>query len=96
MALSIKNTSFWDLWLMKLLRNFASVKYQCLLLLYCPTIWGMFHTNSTTKLPWITATEGLTFLSGTFITLAASRVISRGSSSCASDTPTSEDFNTDK
>lgn len=67
--------SFWDLWLMKVFRNFASVKYQWLFLLYVPVIWGMFHINEATKLPWISATVGLGFLGGGFITLATSRLI---------------------
>lgn len=69
--------SFWDLWLQKIFRNLASVKYQWLLLLYVPVIWGMFHINEATKLPWISATVGLGFLGGGFVTLATSRIISK-------------------
>jgi hypothetical protein len=71
------NKSFWDLWLMKIFRNLASVKYQWLFFLYVPVIWGMFHINAATKLPWISATLGLGFLGGGFITLATSRIITR-------------------
>ncbi len=67
--------SFWDLWLQKIFRNLASVKYQWLVFLYVPVIWGMFHINAATKLPWISASLGLGFLGGGFITLATSRII---------------------
>ncbi len=69
--------SFWDLWLQKVWRNFASVKYQWLFLLYVPVIWGMFNINSVTKLPWISATLGLGFLGGGFVTLATSRIVAK-------------------
>ena len=75
--ISIFNRTFWDLFIQKLLRNVASVKYQWLLFLYIPTIWGMFHLNPKTEAPWVSAVEGLTFLGGGFITLATSRIIAR-------------------
>lgn len=68
---------FWSLWAMKIFRNFASIKFQWLVLLYVPTIWGMFNFKPNTADPWISAFEGLTFLGGGFITLAASRVLAR-------------------
>ena len=77
--LSIFNRTFWDMWFMKLLRNLASVKYQWLLLLYIPIIWGMFHINEKTNEPWISAALGLSFLGGGFLTLATSRLISQSS-----------------
>ncbi len=69
--------SFWDLWLQKIFRNFASVKYQWLFLLYVPVIWGMFNCPEGSKVPWISAAQGLAFLGGGFITLATSRMIAR-------------------
>ena len=75
--LSIHDGTFWDLWFQKVFRNFDSVKYQWLLFMYVPVIWGMFNINELTKLPWISATEGLTFLGGGFITLATSRIIAK-------------------
>lgn len=72
---SIFNRSFIDLWLQKIFRNFASAKYQWLLLLYFPTIWGMFNVNDKTNEPWIPASVGLSFLGCGFITLATSRMI---------------------
>jgi O-antigen/teichoic acid export membrane protein len=80
--LSIKNSTFWDLWVQKLLRNVASVKYQWLLFLYIPVIWGMFHLKppvppAVVGDPWISASVGLTFLGGGFITLATTRIIAR-------------------
>jgi len=76
---SISNRSFWDLWIQKMLRNVASVKYQWLLFLYVPVIWGMFHIRPDTGEPWISATLGLGFLGGGFITLATSRLVARTS-----------------
>lgn len=74
---TITDRSFWDLWIQKLLRNVASVKYQWLLFMYIPVIWGMFHMPEGSKVPWISATLGLGFLGGGFITLATSRIIAR-------------------
>ncbi len=74
---TITDRSFWDLWAMKLLRNVASVKYQWLFFLYVPVIWGMFHMKPGTTEPWISATIGLGFLGGGFLTLATSRIIAR-------------------
>jgi len=74
--LSIFNGSFWDLWVQKLLRNVASVKYQWLCFLYIPVVWGMFHLGPDNQ-PWISSALGLGFLGGGFITLATSRIIVR-------------------
>lgn len=71
--------TFWDLFIMKIFRNIASVKYQWLLLLYIPTIWGMFNLNDKTGEPWVPAALGLGFLGGGFVTLATSRIITRTS-----------------
>lgn len=76
---SIFNGTFWDAWVQKVLRNVASVKYQWLTLIYIPVVWGMFNICPETKLPWISATLGLSFLGGAFITLATSRIIARTS-----------------
>ena len=65
--------SFWNLWWQKNFRNFASAKYQWLFLLYLPTIYGMFNEGLTSGEPWISATLGLSFLGGGFITLALGR-----------------------
>lgn len=92
--LSVFNRTFWNLWLMKIFRNIASVKYQWLLFLYVPVIWGMFHLNEKTGAPWITAMEGLTFLGGGFITLATSRLIAQ--SSLVEDSESINTINTDK
>lgn len=75
--ISFFNRSFWNLWLMKIFRNIASVKYQWMLFLYIPVLWGMFNLNEKTGDPWISATLGLGFLGGAFITLATSRIIAR-------------------
>lgn len=76
--LSICNLTFWDMWIQKLFRNVASMKFQWLLLLYIPVIWGMFHMMpGDGGKPWISATIGLSFLGGGFVTLATSRIIAR-------------------
>jgi hypothetical protein len=92
--LSFFNSTFWNLWFMKIFRNIASVKYQWLLFLYIPTIWGMFNLNEKTNEPWISATLGLTFLGGGFITLATSRLISQ--SSLTEDVDDGNTLNTDR
>lgn len=92
--LSVFNRTFWNLWLMKLFRNIASVKYQWLLFLYIPTIWGMFHINEKTNSPWISSMEGLAFLGGGFLTLATSRLIAQ--SSLVEDSESINNINTDK
>ena len=82
--LSVFRKDFWDLWLQKLLRNIASMKFQWLSLLYVPVVIGMFDgqwmklADGTMK--WVSKigiAEGLTFLGGGFITLATSRIIAR-------------------
>lgn len=75
--LTVFGKSFWDLWLQKIFRNLASVKYQWLVFLYVPTIYGMFTIREGTvpPEPWISAALGLGFLGGGFITLAGSRMI---------------------
>ena len=92
--LSIFKRNFWNLWLMKIFRNVASMKFQWLLLIYIPTIWGMFHMNEAVKpiAPWISAELGLSFLGGGFVTLATSRIIAR--TKLTEDT--NGDFDTDK
>jgi hypothetical protein len=77
--LSATNSSFWDLWTQKVFRNFASMKFQWLLLLYVPIVWGMFHVIPGTDPPqvWIPATTGCSFLGGGFVTLALGRIYAK-------------------
>ena len=89
--LSFFNRTFWNLFLMKLFRNIASVKYQWMALLYIPVIYGMFTINEKTGNPWISATLGLGFLGGSFVTLATSRIITR-----TKLTENNNEFDTDK
>ena len=79
--ISVYNSSFWDLWFQKIFRNFASVKYQWLALLYIPIVWGMFNIipDSLPIERWISPTLGLSFLGGGFVTLALGRIIVRTS-----------------
>ena len=74
--LSIYGKEFWDLWLMKLLRNVASIKYQFLMAFFILVAYGMFNLGPDGK-PWISAAKGLAFLGGGFLTLATARIISR-------------------
>jgi len=92
--LSIFKSNFWDLWIQKLLRNVASMKFQWLVILYVPVIWGMFHMNTAVEpaVPWISAELGLGFLGGGFITLATSRIIARTKLTSS----TNGDIDTDK
>lgn len=75
--ISFFKANFWDLWLQKLFRNIASVKYQWLVILYVPVIYGMFtyKPGITPPEPWISAALGLSFLGGGFITLALGRIV---------------------
>lgn len=75
--ISFFNRTFWDLVLQKCVRNFASVKYQWMLMLYVPTIIGMFTIYEKTGEPWISAKLGLGFLGGGFVTLALGRIIAK-------------------
>jgi enoyl-CoA hydratase/carnithine racemase len=74
--LSIFGKDFWDLWVMKLLRNVASIKYQFLMAFFILVAYGMFSLGPDGK-PWISANSGLAFLGGAFLTLATARIISR-------------------
>lgn len=74
--LSIIGKTFWDLWLMKLLRNVASIKYQFLIAFFVLITYGMFNIGPDGT-PWISAVEGLGFLGGGFLTLSTARIISR-------------------
>jgi len=77
--ITICNKTFWDLWTQKLLRNLASMKFQWLLLLYIPVVWGMFNLipGKTPPEPWISASVGLGFLGGGFVTLALGRIYAK-------------------
>ena len=84
---------FWRLWFQKLLRNIASMKFQWLILLYIPTIYGMFTLRENGE-PWISAVVGLSFFGGGFITLATSRIIAK--TSFVEDDEKNYTLNTDK
>jgi hypothetical protein len=82
--LSFFNKTFWDLWLQKIFRNIASMKFQWLAILYIPVVYGMYDGQwvklADGTLKWVSKVgiaEGLTFLGGGFITLATSRIIAR-------------------
>jgi len=74
--ISFFNKTFWDLWLQKMFRNIASLKFQMLLLLYVPVIYGMFEGKWVNDV-WISkigVVAGLGFLGGGYITLALGRI----------------------
>lgn len=78
-VITIFGRSFWDLWFQKIFRNMASIKFQMLLLIYVPIIYGMFEgkwvNNAwTSKIP---ATIGLGFLGGGYVTLALGRIYAK-------------------
>ena len=67
---------FWGLVAQKLVRNLSSMKFQMLLLLYIPVIYGMFDGKWVNDV-WvakISAETGLAFLGGGYITLALGRI----------------------
>jgi len=75
--LSIFDRSFWDIWIQKLLRNVASVKYQLLIMYSTIIIIGMFVEKTKTGEPFISAAAGLAFLCGGMITLISTRLVAR-------------------
>ena len=81
--LSFFNKTFWDLLLQKVFRNFASVKYQWLMLLYVPIIYGMFDgkwVGTGALIKWsakIDPVVGLGFLGGGFVTIALGRIYAK-------------------
>lgn len=70
---------FWSLWLMKVFRNFASMKFMLLILMYIPIVWGMFNLVPETNTPWISSTLGVSFLGGGFVTMTGARIIANTS-----------------
>jgi len=81
--ISFFNRTFWDLLLQKLFRNFASVKYQWLMLLYIPIIYGMFDgkwVGTAAAVKWVAKIDpitGLGFLGGGFATIALGRIYAK-------------------
>jgi hypothetical protein len=96
-TISFFNKTFWDLWLQKIFRNFASMKFQWMALLYIPVIYGMFDGKWVLvdeAVQWVSkinVTAGLGFLGAGFITLATSRILAR-----TKLTESNEEFDTDK
>lgn len=77
--ISIFDRSFWDLWIQKIFRNMASIKYQFLIAFFLLIVYGMFFKKNADGTSFIGVTEGLAFLSGGFITLVTSRLLVRTS-----------------
>jgi len=90
-------SDFWKLWFQKLLRNLASMKFQWLLLLYIPVVYGMFQGKwlVNTWVAKIPPTLGLSFLGGGFITLALGRIYAQTKLKDDSDS-VDKTLNTDK
>jgi len=78
-SVSFFDGSFIDLWLQKIFRNVASIKYQFMVAFYILVTYGMFVRRTAEGEPFISAVLGLSFLGGGFITLATSRLIVRTS-----------------
>ena len=76
---SLFNRSFWDLWVQKLFRNFASVKYQFMVAFFTVVIYGMFGAELSDGKPALSMVEGLAFLGGGFISLMTGRIAMRSS-----------------
>lgn len=76
---TIFDRSFWDLFLQKMLRNIASVKYQFMVAFFWIICYGMFFVDKKDGTAFISSTAGLAFLGGGFITLATSRIVLRTS-----------------
>ena len=71
--------TFWPLFWQKVLRNFASMKYQWLLLLYAPIIYGMFSGRWIDG-KWVSkigTIEGLSYLGGAFVTVLSIRIYAK-------------------
>ncbi len=77
--ISFFDKSFIDLWLQKIFRNIASIKYQFMVAFFVLISYGMFVEKNAKGEPFISVTLGLGFLGGAFITLATSRIIARTS-----------------
>jgi len=75
--LSVLKFKFWDLVIMKNIRNFSSMKYQLLLIMVAVVVYGMFNTIPGTTTTYISDTVGLPLLGGGFISLATARVVAR-------------------
>ena len=80
---------------MKVFRNFASVKYQILILLYVPTIYGIFDGKwiETEWVSKISPKVGLGFLGAGYVTIALGRIYARTK---LTENPTDKELDTDK
>lgn len=78
-AITIFGLSFWDLWIQKIFRNIASIKFQMLILLYIPIIYGIFDGRwvSNAWISKISPATGLAFLGGGYVTLALGRIYAK-------------------
>jgi len=72
-------SKFWPLWLQKNLRNLSSMKYQWLILLYLPVIFGIFEGRWVEDV-WVSLIPvevGLGFLFGSFLTVFSIRIYAK-------------------
>ena len=75
--LTIFGLRFWDLWVQKIFRNFASVKYQWMTFMFVMTVYGMLVDGKWVGDVWVAkipAALGMGFLGAGFITLALGRI----------------------
>jgi len=89
---SMWDRSFWDLWMQKILRNFASVKYQFMVAFFTVVIYGMFGADTADGTALLSMKDGLLFLGGGFITLMTGRIAMRSSLIA----PSTDGMDTDK
>jgi len=90
--ISVRDWSFWDLWLQKIFRNVASVKYQLIVLYSIIIVSGMFFIKNAKDEPLLGMTAGLAFLGGGMITLISTRLAARTTLFA----PKSDDMDTDR
>jgi hypothetical protein len=90
--ISFFNKMFWDLWLQKIFRNVASVKFQWMAVLYLTTIFAMFTMNPVTGTAWLSTELGFGFLGGGFVTFCTARIIANTSLTESKD----DDIDTDR
>ena len=78
-VVTIFGFSFWDLWIQKIFRNVASIKFQMLIFLYIPIIYGIFDGKWLNNI-WVSKippATGLAFLGGGYVTLALGRIYAK-------------------
>jgi len=74
--LTLFGLRFWDLWVMKLMRNMSSMKFLSMMLVYTPIVILMF-SGSWVDNVWmskVSTTVGVSAITGGLVTLILGRV----------------------